>query len=328
MLENVPPRALKEGVQQKPFVNIQFDYNFELSKAPVEKIISQESFNEKLSALKIKDRRKIKKVFYESANSNNVIIFVHGFSGEAWRTFGKIPDYLAKEERLKGWDMFPFGFSENVDPKLGKEVFASISDLDRVAENLSAAIKYKFSKYKRIAVVAYSLGGLAAQRAILNLNDFHRQRLSHLILFGTPSNGITNNALKELWKHKIQDLIQGQPYITKLRNDWFKAFNNNYPFTFKTAIATQDNYVSKDSALEPFKKESWVNVGGDHLTMVNAKSKKNDSYELILNTLTNNPFFNKYTNAEEINIALGEYDEVVRKLRPALGYLNRYGLEN
>lgn len=327
VLENVPRRASEYDLNQKPFVNIQFDYNFELSKAPIEKIISKDNFNRNLIPQKSRVKRSTKNVFYQSPNANNVIIFVHGFSGEAWRTFGKIPDYLAKEERLKGWDMFPFGFSENVDPKLGKEVFASISDLDRVAENLSAAIKYKFSKYKRIAIVAYSLGGLAAQRAILNLNGFHRERLSHLILFGTPSNGITNNALKELWKHKIQDLIQGQPYIKDLRNDWIKAFKNNYPFTFKTALATQDNYVSKDSALEPFKKESWVNVGGDHLTMVNARSKKNDSYELILNTLTNNPFFNKYTNPEEINIALGEYDEVVRKLRPALGYLNRHGLE-
>jgi hypothetical protein len=61
--------------------------------------------------------------------------------------------------------------------------------------------------------------------------------------------------------------------------------------------------------------------------MVDVTSRDNDGYELILNTLTDNPFFNKYTNSEEINIALGEYDEVVRKLKPALEYLNSDGLE-
>lgn len=327
VLDNVPKRALQEGQQQKPFVNIQFDHNFELSKAPIEKIIKQETFNEKLIASKTRDKKEIKKVFHENPDANNAIIFVHGFSGEAWRTFGKIPDFLAEEERMEGWDMFPFGFSENVDPQLGKEVFASINDIERIADNLSAAIKHKFGKYKRLAIVAYSLGGLVAQRAILNLNDFNRERLSHVILFGTPSNGITNNALKKLWKNKINDLIQDQPFILQLRNDWSQAFKDNYPFTFKTAIATRDEYVSKDSALEPFGKESWVNVGGDHLSMVNAKTKENDSYELILKTLTDNTFFNKYTNSEEINIALGKYDEVTRKLKPALDYLNESGLE-
>jgi pimeloyl-ACP methyl ester carboxylesterase len=327
VLENVPKKAKTVGKNQKPFVNIQFDYNFELSKAPVEKIISKESFNENLITTKSKVKKSNKKVFYESPDSNNAIIFVHGFSGEAWKTFGKIPDFLAKEERMEGWDMFPFGFSENVDPKLGKEVFASISDIERVAENLSASIKHKFGKYKRIAIVAYSLGGLVAQRSILNLNAEHRDRLSHVILFGTPSNGITHNVFKKIWKNKIEELVHGSTYIKQLREDWLKEFNDNYPFTFKTVAATRDEYVSKESALEPFKKEHWENICGDHTTMVKVTSKDNDGYELILNTLTNNPFFNKYTNDEEINIALGEYDEVVRKLRPALDYLNSDGLE-
>ena len=327
VLETVPKKALAEGQNQKPFVNIQFDYNFELSKAPKEKIITQETVYAQLTTSKVKDRKNIKKVFHESPNANNAIIFVHGFSGQAWKTFGKIPDFLSEDERMEGWDMFPFGFSENVDPKLGKEVFASISDIDRISENLSAAIKYKFGKYKRIAIIAHSLGGLVAQRSILNLNSYHRDRLSHVILFGTPSNGVTNNVFKKIWKNKIEDLIQDKPYIKKLRQDWSKEFSDDYPFTFKTVFATRDDYVSKESALDPFKKDHWVNINGNHSSMVDVTSKDNDGYELILNTLTDNPFFNKYTNKEEINIALGEYDEVVRKLKPALDYLNSDGLE-
>ncbi len=108
VLETVPKRALAEGQKQKPFVNIQFDYNFELSKAPKEKIVDQENLLEQ--SHKDKARKHVKKVFYESPNANNAIIFVHGFSGEAWRTFGRIPDFLAEDERMEGWDMFPFGF--------------------------------------------------------------------------------------------------------------------------------------------------------------------------------------------------------------------------
>ena len=87
VLDNVPKRALKEGQKQKPFVNIQFDHNFELSKAPIEKIINQETFNEKLIASRAKNKKKIKKVFYENPSANNAIIFVHGF---LWRSLENI----------------------------------------------------------------------------------------------------------------------------------------------------------------------------------------------------------------------------------------------
>ncbi|NND50819.1 MAG: hypothetical protein HKN54_00335, partial [Flavobacteriaceae bacterium] len=239
----------------------------------------------------------------------------------------KIPYLLAEEKRLDGWDMYPFGFNPNVNPKLGKEVWATIKDINRISDNLSSAIKYKFGDYDRIAIVAHSLGGLVAQRAILNLDETNRSRISHLLLMGTPNNGITNDAVKKLWKNKISELIQDQPYISNLRTDWANTFKASYPFELKVVASTKDDYVSKDSNLDPFDKKHWVTISGDHFSMVKTETKDNDAFHLILETLTNNNFFNQFTDEEEVNLLLGEYDSVIRKLEPHLDDLDERGLE-
>lgn len=324
LVEEVPKDAARDSLIQTPFVNLQIDKNFELSKVPSSKVKTTETDTQDTKA---QEKKAVKKVFRETENANSAILFVHGFSGEAHESFGKMPELFMQEKQLDGWDMYPFGFNANVNPEMGKEVWATIKDINRISDNLSSAIKYKFKKYERIAIVAYSLGGLVAQKAILDLAEIDKKRISHLLLFATPSNGITNNAIKNLWKNKISDLIQDQPYIQNLRDQWDATFRSNYPFTFKVVTATKDDFVTVDSSLKPFDKEHWVTVSGDHFTIVNVQNQNNDSYSLIINILTNNSFFNKYTNQEEINLVLGEYEAVIRELEPKLKELDERGLE-
>jgi len=328
LVEEVPKDAARDDFKQNPFVNLQIDKNFELSKVPKSKLQNLKLNNTQINQQVIIDKKEVKKVFRESENANSAIIFVHGFSGEAHESFGKMPDLFMNEAQLEGWDMFPFGFNTNVNPEMGKEIWATVNDIKRIGDNLSSAINYKFKKYDRIAIIAYSLGGLVAQRAILNLDNNNRDRISHLLLFATPSNGITNNAIKNLWKNKIFELVEGQRFIVSLRTSWNDNFQGKYPFVFKTVTATKDDFVTSDSSFRPFNKEHWVTVSGNHFTIVNIENKENDTYNLILNTLTDNAFFNEYTNQAEINLVLGEYEAIIRELEPKLNQLDERGLEN
>jgi tetratricopeptide (TPR) repeat protein len=327
LVEEVPKDAALAERKQNPFVNLQTDKNFELSRVPKEKLISSNKDSQKDDLIQNTEKKEVKKVFRKTENANNVILFVHGFSGDAHNTFGNIPELFTKEKRLDGWDMFPFGLNANVNPEIGKDVWASVKDINRVADNLSSVIKHKFKDYDRIAIVAHGLGGIVTQRAILNLDDDNKDHISHVLLFGTPSNGITNDAIKSLWENKINDLIQGQPFITDLRSDWNNTFKNNYPFNFKVVYARRDDFVSKESCLDPFDKSHWETVLGDHFSMAKVENAENDSYSLILETLTDNKFTNKFLDREEVNLILGEYDEVVRLLLSNLEKLDEQGLE-
>ena len=313
---------------QNPYANLQIYDDFVLSSIPENLIGEIEQPIEESSVEANKGiKEEVVTVFRETENANSVLIFIHGFTGEASNTFGEIPKFLAKDKEMNGWDMFPLGYSENVKPALGKQIWASVDDINRISDYLSTSIKNKFGKYNRVAIVAHSLGGLVAQRALLNLDQKNRERISHLILFGTPSNGIDSSSKSSLWKKRLKDLSSDEPFIQNLRSEWNAQFKDQYDFDFKVVSATEDQFVTTDSSLEPFNSKYYVTVAGDHFTMVHSKDQNNDSYKLIVDSLTNNTFHNEFTNEEEINIVMGEYDAVVKKLLPNVDELDMRGIK-
>jgi pimeloyl-ACP methyl ester carboxylesterase len=330
-LQREVPRVAWETIEppkkQNPYVNLQNYANFAICNAP-------EAVREKLSpeALNIESQPKSTEVnkpviSWRDEGTDNLILFLHGFSGEASDTFGEIPNMLMEEEDINGWDMRPLGYSQFVNPELGKEIWAGIYDIERIAEELSISIVFKFREYSRIAIVAHSLGGLVAQKAILKLKPNHRERISHLIMFGTPSNGIDASLLEENWNKKYIEMSSNGEFITSLRNSWKETFQNETPFNLKVAASTNDEYVHYSSCFMGFDEDDCVLVDGDHLRMVKPKSKENDSYQLIIKTLTDNDFHNLYTNQEEINLALGKYETVVQQLLPKKNQLDEDGLK-
>ena len=315
--------------EQNPYANLQIYDDFILSYIPenLRTTSSETSQSETLA----RDNQNIKKEiitkFRETENANSVVLFVHSFMGDGANTFADIPKFLIEDDRMNGWDMFPFGYGENILPEMGKSVWASLSDINRNSTYLTASIRHKYSKYKRIAIVAQGLGGLVAQQSILDLTPDETEKISHLILFGTPSGGLTEKTIQELHQENLSDLSEKGIFITELRKRWAQRFATTYPFYFKAVAATKDSFVPTTSSLGPFAKENGVMVEGDHFSMVKVVDKNNDSYCLIVNALTENKFFCQFSSPEEINIAMGEYDEVIKNLLPNLDNLDNKGLE-
>ena len=227
---------------------------------------------------------------------------------------------------MKGWDMFPLGYSSNVKPSMGKGIWASVEDINRISDNLASSIAFRFKKYKRIAIVGHSLGGLVVQRALADLETKDLNRISHVILFGTPSLGIEPKISSKVMYKRLQDLRTDKPFIKDLRRDWKKRFGNEYPFEFKVVAGTTDGDIQLSSSFEPFEEKHQVMVAGNHFSIVQPGEVEHDGYQLIVDTLNNTTFLNKYTNEEEINILLGEYDAVIKKLMPTKDTLREKGL--
>lgn len=328
LAREVPKMAKMGGVAQNPYTNLQAYDDFTLSYVPKE-------IREKFAITKIEQPNKVtskelKEVvtsYRQDKKSNNLLLFIHGFSGEAADTFGIIPELLMKDERMDGWDMKPLGYSQHVHPEFGKDIWGGTKDIDEIAKYLAKSFKYKFDKYDRLAIVAHSLGGLIAQKAILSLDENLRNKVSHLILLGSPNNGIDSAILSTTFNNKYQQLSSDGDYMKTLRSNWESTFNNKFSFTLKVAAATNDEYVNIDSCFEPFEDEYCEMVDGNHLSMVKPKDEFNDCYLLIVNTLTGNDFYNEYTNKEEINLALGKFNTVVKKLLPVVNSIDANGLK-
>ena len=316
------------SVKQEPYVNLEMYDNFILSQVPKDLRKRLELKDPNASQIEnSKGLNEVKTIFRESPGANNLLLFIHGFSGEAGDTFGAIPEMLMNDSRMDGWDMKPFGYSQFITPEMGKDVWAGVEDIDRISKNLCTSVKYKFDKYDRIAIVAHSLGGLVAQRAILDFKEEYRSKLSHLILLGTPSGGIPPAQLKNIWNDKYKGMSSEGNFIRTLRKDWNDRYQGEYPFTLKVVAAIDDEFVAIDSCYGPFNSDHHVTIDGKHLSMVKPKDENDDCYNLIQSTLTGSGFHHQYTNNEEINIALGKYDAVVKKLLPEKDRLDQRGLK-
>jgi len=324
----VPKRIKPWEVEQNPYVNLQQYDDFVLSYVPKEirerLEIEEESDQDKPAQKKFNE---VVTTFRETPKATNLLLFVHGFSGEAADTFGQIPEFLAKDSKMDGWDMKPLGYSQHVNPELGKDIWAGIDDIEKITDYLTTSITYKFDKYDRVAVVAHSLGGLIAQKAILRLKPDALNKISHLIMLGTPSMGIEAEVLNKSWNDKYSSMSSDGPFIKNLRSKWSEKFKEGYPFELKVAFALSDQYVTSKSCVGPFSEEERVTVSGSHLAMVKPDDVHNDTYNLILNTLTDVEFYNLYTNREEINLALGHYETVKKELLPKINELDTNGLK-
>ncbi|MCB0464983.1 MAG: caspase family protein [Aequorivita sp.] len=315
---------------QNPYANLQIFEDFVVSFASnlIDTTIDDDEIETLTKTDEIAKKEPVTK-FRETENSNSAILFVHGFSGEAEKTFGEAPKLLMENDAVAGWDLFPLGYSGNVVPEMGKNIWACASDIKRNSDFLVTSIKNKFSKYKRIAIMAHDLGGIVVQQALLELAKEDLNRISHVLFFGTPSNGLPEIALKNFFTYgnDEKELKAGSPYMRKLRSRWSAAFQDTYPFAFKSIAATADAYVPMSSSLEPFPKAYQEVLEGDHFSIVHIADENNDSYQLILNTLLNESFLNTFSNKEEVNIAMGEYTAVINTLLPNLSALDSKGLE-
>ncbi|MCK5867759.1 MAG: caspase family protein, partial [Mycoplasmataceae bacterium] len=326
--EEVPLEAKEQGKVQRPYVNLQMYDNFIMSYVP-KAIREKQELNSKVEEELTVSNKKMKEVvtsFRETKNANNLLLFIHGFSGEAEESFGIIPELLMNNKKMDGWDIKPLGYSQHVQPELGKDVWAGTSDINKISEYLTTCFDYKFEKYKRIAIVAHGLGGIVAQQTILNLKDEFLNKLSHVILLASPNNGIAPSVLSHLWNNKYQELSSVGEFMLGLRSNWKSKFENNLPFQLKIGSAIDDEHVAVESNFGLFDKENCVKVGGNHLSMIKPEDENNDCYQLIINTLTDNEFHNQFTNNEEINIALGNYDAVIKELLPKTKDLDLNGL--
>jgi len=313
---------------QMPYANLQMSSDFAICYIPKE-------LKDRISTKKIPIpvpqtdaiiAKDAKTESWERSEGNNLLLFLHGFSGESKDTFGSIPNMLQSDSNFDGWAMKSLGYSPVVQPKLGKDIWGAILDVDKIAGYLKTSIQFKLKDYDRIAIVAHSLGGLVAQKAIINLDKENRNRISHLIMFGTPSNGIAPAVLTKQWNKKYTELSSEDEFITSLRNDWSQTFNGKYPFKLKVAASTDDEFVSLESCHDPFDEKYREFVEKKHLDMVKPKSNKDATYALIIDTLTGSKFFKEYKNTEEINLILGKYDSVVKKLLPNKDNLDKRGL--
>jgi len=213
------------------------------------------------------------------------VMFVHGFGGHPAKTWGRFPDLLESSPELQRWNIFSFGYPTGFAFDL-TGIWKADPPLDSLADELrTRAMIAPLDRYRGLALVAHSMGGLIVQRALVDSKEF-ADRVTHAVFFGTPSGGLVKALLARFWKRQFDHMSRGGAFVTDLRERWGRAYGDGTPFQFAVVGGSQDEFVPRESSVEPFPERDRFVVRGDHLSIVKPTAATDLSVEIVRSTLT------------------------------------------
>lgn len=256
----------------------------------------------------------------ERGKSKAAIVFVHGFGGDIRDTWARFPEFVAGEAALADWDIWLLGYSTKLRLDL-LGIWAGDPGLHTLALRLQTdALRGELKPYSALCFVAHSMGGLVVQRALLD-NSRLRQRTSHVVLYGTPSDGLIKAGLAKWLKPQFAHMAADSPFIRDLRHDWSGTFGppQPLPFRFVAVAGERDEFVPATSALGPFRQSGndlVAVVPGNHIEMVKPGRAQDPCVRLLVNLLTQNAAPAGPRNAARVAVELGMFQSAIATLLP------------
>ena len=214
------------------------------------------------------------------------VVFFHGFLGNRDDTWDRLPGLLGAV--VADWDIYTLGYSSTFRPDI-MGVWSADPDLSILATFLKTQASIDpLRRYRSLAVVAHSMGGLAVQRALVDDSSL-ADRTDKVILFGTPSAGLRKAFWVGFWKRQLRNMAIGSEFITTLRRDWAARFEPEPSFDLMVVAGEQDQFVPSKSSLDPFPQRSRHVVPGDHLSMVRPADSDSPTLKLLMSALSDTP---------------------------------------
>jgi hypothetical protein len=240
------------------------------------------------------------KFYRKKENCNNLILFVHGFTGDAEKTWCNLNDnsfpaillenaYLNKNFDVASYNYFSSLFNLFADSKekvrrlrdmIWKRTHKKERNLniEELASNLSNHLRFTLEQYDNIYIVAHSMGGLVTKSLIANeIKQNGATKVRLFLSLAVPHQGASLSVIGSLISSNLQisDLNPVEEFIVELNRKWVTL--DLKPPT-KYFYGSYDTLVTKQSAVAIDKVEAdIVSVAEDH----NSISKPEGSSSIV-----------------------------------------------
>jgi hypothetical protein len=206
---------------------------------------------------------------------DRLLLFVHGLGGAGqatWRDGSQpgFPEFISADGALLDLaDTAFFAYPTSLLRLPFTRIAPGILDL---AEGLRSQIEAQYPRYKSIALICHSLGGLVARKYLLEqVKQGKALRVDKLLLFAVPNNGssLAGVARHISWHHnQLAELCRNSGFIQELNDDWSRLKMNDR-LAVKYVVAGQDRVVDKLSAIGQWGNENVEAVlDADHVSVV------------------------------------------------------------
>ena len=257
---------------------------------------------------------------YRQDDKRSAIVFIHGFIGKATATWNMFIDALLADRRLSEWDVYSIGYSSRFVVDL--PIWEADPQIDVCAMAFRTKLTHApLDTYHAVAVVAHSMGGLVVQRALLD-DVSVREKVSHIMLFGTPSGGLKKARLGSLFKRQVADMAEGGEFIRNLRDDWNAEFGRGMPFTFKAVAGSEDSFVPAESSLMVFEDSHREVVPGNHIEIVHPTGVDHLSYEVFFKAVSGGGAVRSAAESARLAVEMKRYQYAVSLLEPGAADLD------
>jgi pimeloyl-ACP methyl ester carboxylesterase len=253
-------------------------------------------------------------VHHRQTSAKAAIVLVHGFGGSALTTWGHFPALLAAEASLAAWDVYSIGYSTSLAFDIAGLWAADPAIITLGGLLAAVAGVTPLDGYETLAFMAHSMGGLMMQRGLLS-DPTLRGRVSHLLLFGTPSAGLEKASPFAFWKRQVRDMASDGPFIAAVRKQWQTDLGDNLPFTFVTIAGDRDEFVPRMSSLDPFPEAHHRVVYGNHLEIVKPDDANHLGFKVAVKALTGDARSGPFDSAR-LAIESRDFQRAIQELWP------------
>jgi len=257
--------------------------------------------------------------------SEVAIVFIHGFMGDLVTTWGQFPKFIEADPQLTGWDIYSVGYATSLGIDLGVGLWSADPDLANAATYLRTVCAVEpLQGYKALALIGHSMGGLVVQRALIDSAgvDGFRNRVGHVVLYGTPSGGLKKASWFSRWKRQVRDMGEDSDFIKDLRARWAGQFPDKLPFRFKSVAGMRDEFVPSSSSLDPFPESTRAIVPGNHLQIVKPNSDRDESVRLLVDVLAGKAAGEGPLNSARLAVEARDFQKAVDVLLPKVATLD------
>lgn len=236
----------------------------------------------------------------DDVRSPNLILFVHGFRGDADQTWQRFPELLLQEGQgfSQDYEIASFGYRTGV--------LGNWERLETLTGRLRTFILAQSTDRQNIYFITHSLGGLLTTRYLVDCHQrgetdgpFERVRQVHYI--GVPhagvgpGGGVIASLLKPV-NHLAWSLRKQSPELAGALKEWRRIADLRLkqlePLPRLFSYVGSKDWVAPD-APHPFDlpacTESQEIIAGDHIDIVKPVTLENDAYRLITKTIKDPP---------------------------------------
>jgi len=261
------------------------------------------------------------RVDHRAKNQQAALILIHGFSGSTKATWAGLVDLLLQEPKIGSWDLYGLGFPSSLRVDV-PGIWSADPDLTILSQGLRTSLSLPpFNRYRALAIAAHSMGGLVAQRALLD-DEGISQQITHLILLGTPSDGLVKATLFRRLKRQFRDMANGGPFISSLRKGWSEKYSKGAPFALKCVAGDRDQFVPPSSSLSPFPDSARAVVPGNHVEIVRPSDSRHPTFLIFVESLTGGTKPRPLVDGARVAVELRDFHSAIQTLLPRVAELD------